>query len=371
MTTQERRMIALLGRRDHPTDALEEYCRYLGQGLHARAVELKVVRVDWAESGWPTALRDLANRAKNWRGRWVLLQYTSLSWSKRGFSSRVLRVMRELRAAGARVGVVFHDAEPYAGNRTVDKLRRSVQVRTMRRAVKAADAAIFTVPMGKLSWKVPAARKVTFIPVGANLPTSLWSDIRTTVPDPPRQGLALEVPTVAVFGITGGAAGKQETDDIARAVRLASRGISNLRLTVLGRNSGTAESNLRAALRDLPVEVRVLGVLPADGVVRELCASDVLLFVRGGISSRRSSAIAGIACGLPVIGFAGTETALPVTEAGIVLVDPQGKEALGEALSRVLTDAGCRAGLAKRSRDAYEKYFAWSAIAARYDEFLD
>jgi glycosyltransferase involved in cell wall biosynthesis len=368
---KERRIIALLGSRDNPTDALEEYCRYLGEGLQARAIELELVRVEWAECGWARALADLANRAKSWRGRWVLLQYTALSWSKRGFPSRFLRVMRLLRGAGARVGVVFHDVEPYAGNRTIDKLRQSVQVRIMRRAAKAADAAIFTVPTEKLSWKVPTVRKVTLIPVGANLPIPLLPDTRMTAPDPPLRVPALRAPTVAVFGITGGAAGKQEIADIAGAVRFASRDISNLRLTVLGRNSDTAESDLREALGELPVEVRVLGVLPADEVVRELCASDVLLFVRGGISSRRSSAIAGIACGLPVIGFAGTETAPPVTGAGIVLVNPQVKEALGEALRRVLTDAGYRAELARRNRDAYEKYFAWSAIAARYDEFLD
>jgi glycosyltransferase involved in cell wall biosynthesis len=368
MTTPERRMIALLGRRDQPTDALEEYCRYLGEALRVREIELDLVRVEWAESGWAWALQDLANKAKNWHGRWVLLQYTALSWSKRGFPSRVLRVMRILRGAGARVGVVFHDVEPYPGNRAIDKLRRGAQVRTMRRAVKAADAAISTVPIKQLSWKVPAARKISFIPVGANLPIP---DIRMTVPDSPSLAQALDVPTVAVFGITGGAAGTQEITDIAGAVRIASRDISNLHLTVLGRNSDTAESHLREALRDLPVAVRVLGLLPADEVVRELCASNVLLFVRGGISSRRSSAIAGIACGLPVIGFAGTETAPPVTEAGIVFIDPQRKESLGEALHRVLTDAGYRAGLAKRSRDAYENHFAWSVIAARYDELLD
>jgi glycosyltransferase involved in cell wall biosynthesis len=370
MTTQERRIIALLGSSDHPTDALEEYCRYLGEGLQARAIELELVRVEWAECGWARALADLANRAKSWRGRWVLLQYTALGWSKRGFPFRMLGVVRVLREAGTQVGVVFHDVEPYSGTRVVDSIRRTAQIRTMQRLVKAADAAVFTVPTAKLSWKVPSAKKVTFIPVGANLPNPSLRESRASggvSTALPRERL----PTVAVFGITGGAAGKQEIADIAGAVRFASGDISNLRLTVLGRNSHTAESDLREALGELPVEVRVLGVLPADEVVRELCASDVLLFVRGGISSRRSSAIAGIACGLPVIGFTGTETAPPVTGAGIVLVNPQVKEALGAALRRVLTDAGYRAELARRNRDAYEKYFAWDAIAARYDEFLD
>jgi glycosyltransferase involved in cell wall biosynthesis len=367
---KERRIIALLGSRDHPTDALEEYCRYLSEALRARDTDMELERVDWSESGWPDALRVLADRAKIWHGRRVLLQYTALGWSKRGFPFRMLRVVRVLREAGTQVGVVFHDVEPYSGTRIVDSIRRTAQIRTMQGLVKAADAAIFTVPTNKLSWKVPSAKKVIFIPVGANLPIPSLQESRATggmSAAAPRVNL----PTVAVFGITGGAAGTKEIAAIADAVRNAARSVSTIRLTVLGRHSENAESSLREALRDQGVELRVLGILPADQVVKELCDSDVLLFVRGGISTRRSSAIAGIACGLPIIGFVGSETAPPVTEAGIVLLDGPNGGALGEALRRVLTDPDYRAALADRSRSAYEKYFAWDAIAARYEEFLD
>jgi glycosyltransferase involved in cell wall biosynthesis len=358
---KERRMIALLGRRDHPTDALEEYCRYLREALRTRGAEMEIERVDWAEVGWSAALEDLRKKASMWQGRWVLLQYTALSWSARGFPNRVLRVLQALGEAGARAGVVFHDVEPYMGERVVDKVRRSSQVGTMRRAVLAAKAVIFTVPVEKLSWTIPGEKKAAFIPVGANLLISSVRENRT----------AGDPPTVAVFGITGGAAGTPEIAAIAAAVRVAARDIRGMRLVLLGRNSEGADARLREALGDVAVEVQALGVVPAEQVVRELCAADVLLFVRGGISSRRGSAIAGIACGLPVVAYAGAETAAPVTEAGVVLVAAQDKAALGEALRRVLTDGGYRAGLAKRSREAYEKYFAWSAIAERYDEFLD
>jgi glycosyltransferase involved in cell wall biosynthesis len=277
--------------------------------------------------------------------------------------------VRVLREAGTQVGVVFHDVEPYSGTRIVDSIRRTAQIRTMQGLVKAADAAIFTVPTAKLSWKVPSGKKVTFIPVGANLPTLSLRDIRTGgVPSAARRE---KLPTVAVFGITGGAAGTKEMAAIAGAVRNAARSVSNIRLTVLGRHSESAESSLREALRDQGVELRVLGILPADRVVKELCDSDVLLFVRGGVSTRRGSAIAGIACGLPIVGFVGSETTTPLTEAGIVLVDQRNGGALGEALGRVLTDPDYRAALADHSRSAYEKYFAWAAIAARYEEFLD
>jgi glycosyltransferase involved in cell wall biosynthesis len=95
-----------------------------------------------------------------------------------------------------------------------------------------------------------------------------------------------------------------------------------------------------------------------------------MLFVRGVISTRRGSAIAGIACGLPVIAFRGGETAEPITEAGVVLLAPGQDRELGEALIRVLKDEKYRTGLAEQSRIAYQQHFAWEAIAGRYAEVL-
>ena len=110
--------------------------------------------------------------------------------------------------------------------------------------------------------------------------------------------------------------------------------------------------------------------LEAEQIVKALSSSDVMLFVRAPISSRRSSAIAGIACGLPVIAYSGNETAPPITDAGVVLVSPGNNANLGEALLRVLSDADFRESLAARSRQAQREHFSWAAIAKRYAEVL-
>ena len=358
------RIIALLGRRDSPTDAVEEYCRYLGEALLAQDYDLKIERVDWKERGWASAWRGLRRRAKGWRGAWVLLQYTALAWSARGFPVRFLRVLKTLHAAGARIGVVYHDVEPYGGTRLIDRLRRGAQLRAMRHALRASDVAIFTVPPEKVSWIGNQAGNVFFVPVGANLPTSgeASSARRNTSADGNL--------TIAVYGITGGEAGKKETENIAEAVRFAASRVKNVLLVVLGRNSQSAESELKKLLGDAAVELHVLGVLSSDDVVRTLSVSDVLLFVRGHISTRRGSAIAGIACGLPVVAFAGAETAPPITEAGLALFSPEKKGDLGDVLLRVLEDEHYRISLAQRSWLAQAEYFSWRAIAARYAEFL-
>jgi glycosyltransferase involved in cell wall biosynthesis len=357
------RCIALLGRRDEPTDAVEEYCRYLGAGLSAHGFALELARVPWHEHGWRAALGELQGQSASWRGAPVFVQYTALAWSRRGFSFRFPRVLQILRAAGACVGVVFHDVEPYTGRRFVDRLRRSVQLRAMRDALRLADVAVLTVPAEKLSWVPSDSRNVVFIPVGANLPVP-------EVAFEPPLSIARHTATVAVFGITGGEAGKLESEVITEAIRLAAICIPKLRLIAFGRHADDSEHFLCEGLRDVAVDVQVSGVLPSEEVVRRLSSSDVLLFVRGPISSRRSSAIAGIACGLPVIAYGGPETAAPITEAGVVLVSPEKKEELGEALVRILSDREYRTSLAERSRRAYEQYFSWKAIAAQYAEAI-
>jgi glycosyltransferase involved in cell wall biosynthesis len=265
-----------------------------------------------------------------------------------------------LKSAGARLGIVFHDAEPYAGTRLIDLLRRFVQVHTMRRALDLADLAVFTVPPEKLPWLLDTPPHAAFIPVGPNLPI-----------DP--QSAASQknlVPTIGVFSITGGESGTRETQTIVAAVRYAARKLGRLRVSVFGRNAELREATLREGLRDLSVELSVEGIVEPDQVVQKLSACDVLLFVRGTISTRRGSAIAGIACGLPVIAYSGSETSAPITDAGVVLVSPAQPDDLNTALVRVLSDAAYHGDLASRSRAAYQAHFAWSVIAARYTVLL-
>jgi glycosyltransferase involved in cell wall biosynthesis len=354
--------VALLGRRDQPTDALEEYCQYLRLALGAQGFAMQIARVSWDEVGWPKALRDLRSEAQSWRDCWVFLQYTALAWSKRGFPSRFLRVMKILRANGARVAVVYHDIEPFGGGRIVDRLRRRSQLRTMRTA-QQWSLAIFTVPTSSISWHPYHKYRHAFIPVGANFPEPNLAPEQT-------QTSPRGAPTIAVFGVTGGLGGQSEIQDIVRAVRDAAEKTGPLRLIVLGRNSEAAEGTLRDALQAVPVEINVMGVLASEEVAKNLREADVLLFVRGEISTRRGSAIAGIACGLPVVAFAGAETAAPITEAGLALYAHDQPGDLSRVLIKVLSDPAYRASLAARSREAQKQYFSWSAIAARYAELL-
>jgi glycosyltransferase involved in cell wall biosynthesis len=357
------RCVAVLGQRKEAIDAVEEYCRYLGAALEKHAFSFEITRVEWATKGWRRALGELRRKVGNEGNTWVLLQYTALAWSRRGFSLRVPGIIRSLKKNGARCAVVFHDAEGYCGNRLVDRIRRAAQLHTMQEAVRLADLSIVTVPAEKIPWIGRNSRNVVFIPVGANLPSpeTAWSQEK----DRPRN-----LRTVAVFSISGNRAGAEEVESIARTVRYAAERMGMLRLLVMGRHSEISGSQLKEKLLGTSVQVTIHGLLPAEEVVQKLGASDVLLFTKGPISSRRGSAIAGIACGLPVIASEGWETGTPITEAGVVLIPETAKNEFGPALLRVLTDAAYRARLSERSKRAQEVYFSWSAIGARYAKEL-
>jgi glycosyltransferase involved in cell wall biosynthesis len=359
------RCVAVLGRPDTPTDAVEEYCRYLASALASKGASLEMARLRWEEIGWRFALKELSDKFPVQKDSWFLLQYTALAWSRRGFSWRFLKVIRHLKKSGARCAVVFHDAEGYFGNRLVDRIRRNVQLSTMRAAWRLADLSIFTIPPDKIPWLPAPSRKAVFIPVGANLPSpeTAWQE---------PGALNESSPAVAVFSLSEGLVGLGEVKEIADAALFTAERIGPLRILVLGRNSEIAASHLQEQLGSAPVQVEVHGLLPANEIVRLLGSCDVMLFVRGPLSTRRGSAIAGIACGLPVVARQGWETAPPITEAGVVLVEskPDATIKFGPALVRVLDDHPFRTALAERSRQAYLRYFSWDVIASQFAEAL-
>jgi glycosyltransferase involved in cell wall biosynthesis len=356
------RVVALLGKLETPTDGVQDYCHWLGIALARAGWEMDHAYLPWPK-GWVGAFAWLWRESKNWKGRWVCLQYTAFSWSRTGFSIGLVAALLVLRKRGARCAVVLHDPGPCTGNRWIDKLRRGVQVPVLKMAYHLADRSIFTIDLAKATWLNGKRDKAIFIPVGANLPGT--SPIPSTFDGPK------DVKEISVFCFTEGSHARREAEDIAYAVRQASRHRHPLRVVVLGRHADLGEGPLREALAGSGVEVEVHGVLPAEAIEQRLSQTDVQIFVRGGISTRRGSAIAGIACGLPVVSYAWRETGPPVTDAGVVLVPSGDREALAEGLTRVLADDSFREQLRQRSLLAREKSFSWDAIAAQYRVALD
>jgi glycosyltransferase involved in cell wall biosynthesis len=349
----------LLGREDEPTDALEDYCKLLAQSLHKRGYSLEISRVPWAEQGWRRALKDADKRFAKQRGAWVLVQYTPLAWSRRGFPLRFARMINGLKGAGIQVLIVFHDPEPFGGRRFRDRLRRRVQLAVMRRAARLADRIISTISPDRVPWmQDPAIRsKTLLLPVGSNLPVM------------PRKTQRHEngIPVIIVFGFSNLAS---ETSMIAWVLSRVAEVVGPLHLTVFGRGAKVAGTLLTPLLADTSVELEDFGVLEAERAGSLLANADAQLFVRSGLSTRRGSGIAGIACGLPIIGFSDAETAFPITEAGVRLVPMGDRDGLVRELVLVLKQQGLRETLRQRNLEATERFFSWDRIADAYLSFL-
>jgi glycosyltransferase involved in cell wall biosynthesis len=131
----------------------------------------------------------------------------------------------------------------------------------------------------------------------------------------------------------------------------------------LGRGTAEAAVDITSAFQESGVEIVNLGMMRPEEVAAALSKSDAFLYVRGPVSLQRSSALAGIACGLPVVGYAGEDLGTPLAEAGTLLVPLYDQAALGEALTRVLLDDGLRKSMRSRSSLAQRKYFSWTLIA--------
>jgi glycosyltransferase involved in cell wall biosynthesis len=352
--------VLLLGRRDGPIDGVADYCEKLREAGAASGIDFEVAGIPWDDKGWKGTLDELRAAAVAWRDRWVFLQYTTLAWSRRGFPLRAPRVLDILRQCGARPAVVLHDFMPARGSGIVGRARASAQLLVLRQLYARSKLTILTVPADNIPWLPPQQDRAVFIPVGSNFPQVDLSSTKTN------DSLPADRSTVAIFGITGGAVGAEEVGDITYALKaVQSRGI-RVRLIALGRGSQVFEKDLREALNGSDVEFSMLGVMSAEELVRALAAAQVLLCVRGHVSSRRGSAIAGIACGLPIVGYRGPETGYPVTEAGVKLVDLRDREGLVDALAQVLRDEKLYRELRQRSAGAAQKYFCWTAIASQF-----
>src|SRR6202166_3448289 len=203
--------MAILGSREVPTDGVQDYCCFLRDALANEGVNLTLTQVRWAEIGRRASRQELLEAVKGKQSTFFLLQYTALSWSRRGFALPAVGILKLLKKNGARCAVVFHDPDGYAGNRAVDRLRRGVQRYAMKRLVRLSDLAIFTLPRNQISWLPGDSRNFIFIPVGANLPAPerAWGERRSS---------AGSKPVVAVFSLSDKPTLAKEASHIARAV---------------------------------------------------------------------------------------------------------------------------------------------------------
>jgi glycosyltransferase involved in cell wall biosynthesis len=356
-------LIALLGRRDTPTDGVSDYCESLSRALSKHGVEMQTARVSWDKLGWFRALWDLFRESRKWRGQRVALQYTAMAWSRRGFPVGALVSLVILKIRGARCALMFHEPYAISGPGRIDGVRVAFQNWTLRTLHSFSQKSIFTVPLHTVFWLHSNDAHSKFIPLGPNIPENLARRSATNNHNGGRK-------TVVVFCLSEAPYHQREVSDVSFAARSASAEGINLRVVFVGRGASEAKNEIDSAFHGTQIEVCNRGLCAPEEVTRIFAESDAMLAVRGRLYLRRGSALAGLACGLPIIGYAGWADGTIIEEAGVTLVPFGDQQALSLALRNVLTNPDLWQEMHEKSLRAQEKYFSWDVIARSYVDFF-
>jgi hypothetical protein len=359
-------VVALLGRGELPANGVADYCENLAAAFAQDGNRLDILTVHWFDRGWIRGLADLWRAPLPSRGDWAILQYTAMGWSWRGFPAGAVVVMALLRVRGVRCGVVMH--EPWSQGvlnlRFVDRIRAAFQNAVIRSLHWFGSLSVFTLPLAHIPWLRPGDSKSVFIPLGPNVPENL------SAPYPPLRAAGKPQKVISVFCLSEMPVLERELSDISFAARAASKAGANVRVVFVGRGTDSASQQIADAFKGSGIESETLGLQDPAVISRVIVESDVLLCVRGTLNLRRGSALAGIACGVPIVGYAGAEDGTPLTEAGVSLAPLYDQAALGEALARVLTDDSLAHAMHCKNVATERKYFSWETVTRQYLEAL-
>lgn len=130
-------------------------------------------------------------------------------------------------------------------------------------------------------------------------------------------------------------------------------------LLLMGRGSVEAREEIISRHTELAARIHAAGFLPAAELSAHLAACDLLAQpYPDGVSSRRTSAMAGLAHGLAVVTTRGRLTEPLWAESGAVALTPAGDAGtFAEAVRRLLGDEAERARLGAAARALYRERF--------------
>lgn len=332
---------AIVYRPSHAGDAIDEYSRRITTAIAKADHNVTYVRGD---------LSDL--RRSGLRPQWILLQYMPFSYGRRGIAPGLVRDAIALkRSSGATFGVMVHEAwVPMEGLRTC--LMGTWQRAQLYALARLADVTVVSIEPFLKTF----GERAVHVPVGSNVAVSdlTRSSARAQL------GIGDEL-VVALFG-TGNPHRALDHAEVALTALAERRGIDGLRVLNLGAGA--------KRLQNVPPQLRIdtPGKLPERDISRHLRASDLLLMpFTDGVSTRRTSLMAGLAHGLPVVGLAGssTDTVLLSHPEALVLTPVGDRRAYARAVVTLAADTEGmhRAGAAAQA--LYAAQFDWPVVASR------
>jgi glycosyltransferase involved in cell wall biosynthesis len=285
----------------------------------------------------------------------VLLQYNPFLYGRRGFAPWLVAELYNVRRGPNRPRIVLYVHEPFVPMRgwrwTLMGLWQRAQLFAL---IVVADLTLVSIQRWtELLARWPTRRRVVHFPVGSSLPAAAA-----------RRGGNGQRFVVATLA----AGDPSRRSDLVHAAlaSLADEG-HPVELLVLGAGA--------QAPGDVPqgVTVRVPGPLDYRTLAELLAAVDLFLApFLDGVSTRRTSMMAALQHGLPVLGTDGrlTDDVLRDARGALRLVSTTDQTGFAAAAVALAGDDEVRAKLGVAGRLLYEEQFDWPVLATRFVEIV-
>ena len=309
----------------------------------------------WARQG----LGQLNEELSRWAApRRLLVQYAPNAWGCKGLNFTFCNWLRERRELGDEVRLMVH--EPFYPYQLWDKPTRWLLAAGQRRMMRTLLAASSKVYVAIPAWGEmlrpfdgEKGREMSWLPICSTIPVSAT----TPQVEALRHWFAPHGEfIVGSFGGFGGSVGAMTEEFFGSLLALRGDvvalfiGAGGARLAErIGRRFPNVENRLRAS-----------GTLPARDVSCHLMACDALFQAYpDGVSTRRTSTIAALAHGRPVVTLQGTLTEpFWAATGGVRLVAMNDGAGCVRAVSELLDDATARHTLGARAHAVYEEHLA-------------
>ena len=288
---------------------------------------------------------------------WILLQYNPFRWGRNGFAPGLLADVLTLRRRGrALLSVMVHEAwiDMTGPKSSVIGAWQRTQLRLLLRVadrVMASTEAVAT-QLGRDVVHVPPATNISPVP---------------SSPRAARRRLALDDRVVlTLFGRNNPSRALEYAE---AAIQAVTRRQAAGRTVVLNLGSGAPAAHVPAG-----VEVREPGVLDATTLSLHLWSSDlVLLPFTDGLTTRRTTLMAALAHGRPVIALDGpnTDTILRDARDAVCLTPLGDPDAFAQAAVELTEDAPQRRALGEAGQELYEREFDWPVLARKVADVVD
>lgn len=326
-------------------DAIDEYSRRLVGALGDRGV-----RTQYVDDGLASARRQVADPS------WILLQYNPFAYGHWGVAPTLIsQALRYRRETGALLAISVHEGWVHFRDRGRPPWRSAVMGAYQRAQLAALASAADVVMATTEALARKLKRGAIHVPVGSNVTPVAAGD------EDARQRIGVR--SQLVISLFGTGHPSRALEYATAAIRHVADALGPRSLTVLNLGIGAPRLDLAPG-----IAVAAPGHLQPDELSIHLHASDILLLpFADGVSTRRTTLMAGLAHGLPVVGLrsAATDSVLTQRSDALMLTPVGDISAYCDATLALARDSDRRDRSGRAARELYLAEFDWPVIARK------